>query len=89
MPKAPILKRRLFFEKVRGGSMRLLDWAVVETSLGTMVEPRTLAPIDATGSVRQVDVLETTFDTLTEMREDKFYEQNGTSGQQVPLDWKW
>lgn len=40
MPKAPILSRFRLYERMRDGSERDLEWNVVNTSLGQMIEPR-------------------------------------------------
>lgn len=88
MPKLPILNREIFFEKLNDGSMRLLDWAVVNTPLGAMVEPRQLASI-GNGKVVQVDVVDTSFTKMSEMDEDAFYSLTGTGGRQVPVDFNY
>lgn len=42
MPKAPILTRTLLYDRLRDGSIMFLDWCFVGTSLGMMVEARTV-----------------------------------------------
>ena len=40
--KAPILSRTLLYAPLRDGSLRLLDFTLVGTSLGAMLESRSL-----------------------------------------------
>ena len=42
MPKTPIVNRTAFYEVLRDGTVRDLEWNLVQTTLGAMVEPRTL-----------------------------------------------
>jgi len=56
---APITSRTLLFERLRDGSFRILDYTVVGTSLGTMLEPRTL--IRANGAMTNEDVYGSSF----------------------------
>ena len=39
MPKAPILSSTRFFETLQNGLSRDLDWQMVQTTLGVMLEP--------------------------------------------------
>lgn len=43
MPSAPILARTLLWETLSDGTVHQLDWNLVETNLGTMVEPRIMS----------------------------------------------
>ena len=85
MPKAPILNRELFYTRLRDGSYRDLDWQLVNTSLGAMVEPRQIVGIDRQ-KVVQRDVYDSSFTRRTEFNEDQFFSLMGTAGQQVPVD---
>lgn len=40
MPKAPVLSRTLLWQTLSDGTVHLVDWCLVSTSLGLMVEPR-------------------------------------------------
>lgn len=40
MPRAPIQTREIYAERLPDGSLRPLEFALVGTSLGAMVEPR-------------------------------------------------
>lgn len=83
MPKAPVLSRELFYTKQRGGTFRLLDFCLVNTSLGAMVEPR---PMGMYFVNKHVDIdpydLED-FSSIREMNENEFYALTGTGGLQV------
>lgn len=85
MPKAPILNREAFYSRLRDGSYRDLDWHLVNTSLGAMVEPRQILGIVA-GKVTQRDVYDASVTKLTEFNEDKMFTLLGTAGPQVPVD---
>ena len=54
MPKLPILRRTRFFERLSDGTFRDLDWQLVDTTLGSMLEPRTL--IMDTAALQALDV---------------------------------
>lgn len=57
MPKSPILSRDGFYVERPGGLARLLDWNIVNTSLGAMFEPRQLnvVPIDGFSALNSID----------------------------------
>jgi len=55
----PITSRTMLFERLRDGTFRHLDFNLVNTSLGAMIEPRTL--IRANGAMRNEDVYESAF----------------------------
>ena len=89
MPKAPILYREGFYEIIRGGPRdylnhrpkRVSEWQVVETELGTMVEPRTSTNIaDAVGKVVNADATDMSISKFTEMDPSDFQNQYGTGG---------
>lgn len=43
MPRLPIRRRTLLYERLpRNGGLRLLDFCLVDTTLGAMVEPRVM-----------------------------------------------
>jgi hypothetical protein len=88
MPKGPILERVQYFAKMPGqGSVgvAMLDWNVVETSLGTMVEPRTISPVGL-DRLLDVDIFDAAPNRIVEINEDTFYTQYSTSGNQLPRD---
>lgn len=46
MPRTPITDREIFMEKLPDGTMRRMDFNLVNTSLGAMVEPRNVLRTD-------------------------------------------
>lgn len=42
MPNAPVTSRTLYYQRLSDGTLLLVDWMQSTTSLGTMVEPRTV-----------------------------------------------
>lgn len=85
MPRAPILNRQAFYTKQRGGSYRDLDWNLVNTSLGGMVEPRQIVSLDG-NKVSDKDRFDgDDFNERREMSDDDFYRLTGTGGQQLPI----
>jgi hypothetical protein len=56
---APILSRTMLFARLRDGTLRHLDFNLVGTSLGAMLEPRTL--IRANGAMVNEDVYDSNF----------------------------
>ncbi|HEX7767270.1 MAG TPA: hypothetical protein VF443_11185, partial [Nitrospira sp.] len=42
MPSTPITSRTLYYQQLSDGTFRLADWMLSTTSLGVMVEPRTV-----------------------------------------------
>lgn len=84
MPKTPILNREAFYQKLRDGSFVDLQWNLVQTSLGAMVEPR---PLRGEGSkMNNFDPYDASFTRRTEFNADTFYSLFGTYGQQIPVD---
>lgn len=84
MPKGPVLSRELFYDKLRDGTFRDLDWALVNTTLGAMLEPRSIATVGS--PVRQVDALDVSFTRRTQMDETVMFRTFGTAGPLVPVD---
>lgn len=85
MPKAPILNRQGFYTKLRGGTYRDLDWNLVNTSLGAMVEPRQLVLV-AGGKITEKDRFDgDDFNSRTELSGDLFYRYHNTGGDQLPV----
>ncbi len=83
MPKSPILYREVFFDKLRDGTLRDLEWALVNTSRGAMVESRPVMGLSY-GKVVNVDPYDTSYNKRSQMDENKFYSLTGTGGQQLP-----
>jgi hypothetical protein len=86
MPKAPILSREVFYDRLPDGTYRDLDWALVNTSVGACVEPRSYAGSQRDSSVVQ-DIFDASFNKRTEMDEDQMFTLLGTAGPQMPVDY--
>ena len=93
MPKAPILARRGFFSYVdrTQSTLRMLDFNVVDTELGSMVEPRQVAfgiQLGNSGSTgyANIDVTDAAFNSLSQIDQNTFLSQFGTDGLQGPIE---
>lgn len=86
MPRNSILNRTVFYTKLRDGSFRFLDWNLVQTTLGAMLEPRQIRYIDDTKIVN-VDVFDMNFNHLKEYNEDKMWSEMNTAGWLLPRDY--
>lgn len=62
MPKAPITSRTLLWERLSDSTIHVLDWCVVTTSLGTMVEPRVLTR--QSGAMQNEDLFDSSYSDL-------------------------
>jgi hypothetical protein len=86
MPKTPILSRELFYDKLGDGSHRMLDWALVDTSLGAMIESRSAMLGVGLNPVTNVDMVDLGYNRVTQMDEGKFSMKFNTGGGQFPKD---
>lgn len=84
MPKAPILSREGFFTTLRDGSIRDLDWNLVNTNLGAMMEPRQLSIVGS--PVTDVDPNDYSYTRRVQLDENTLPETLGTAGPQLPYD---
>ena len=57
--KAPIQSRTLLLQRLRDGSLMLLDYNLVSTSLGLMLEPRTVNR--SSGNMQNEDVYDSSY----------------------------
>jgi hypothetical protein len=88
MPKAPILSRETYYDTLNNGTLHLLDWNVVNTSLGAMVEPRQVSLAElGTGDQAQIDLTDVGPTRLSPMVEDTFFGKHLGGGQQLPRDY--
>ncbi len=93
MPKAPIRSREAIFFKIRGSGnagdsdrnqlLKVSEWNVVVTELGTMVEPANMAPQVGGDFNRivQIDVTDSGVNAVRVMEESDFQNTFGTGGQ--------
>ena len=86
MPRAPITNRQRYFEKLRDGSYRDLEFNLVNTELGAMIEPVSICRVQE-GNVQNVDAVDASFDGRTEIRRAEILNMFGTSGLQSPTDY--
>ena len=80
MPKAPILSRTRLYETLRDGSFRNLDWNLVNTTLGAMMEPVSIVM----GPITQRDPYDESFTDRMSISGDQQYQLMGTGGQLWP-----
>lgn len=64
MPKAPITARTLYWERLSDGTLHPIDWSLVTTSLGVMVEPKSLLRMPAAEGIRDEDLFDSSFTTI-------------------------
>lgn len=86
MPRDPILSRELFVERLSDNSLRLLPFAIVNTSLGSGIEPVTYGgPVGAVPTGPDARA-EETFTSITEVdRSHPLMNEQMTAGLQTPL----
>ena len=91
MAKTPVQARRGFYYKPNRNLNTLVpfDWNVVDTELGTMVEPRNFAGLDPTSKVVQIDIIDAAYDSVTVTNQDTFYAENGVGGQLIVGDFNY
>ena len=89
MPKRPILDRTVFYDTLNDGTLRTLDFCLVNTSLGAMVESRSIAAVPSNGKVTQVDAVDASFNRITQMDENDFYKLTGVNGRQLLQDFNY
>lgn len=83
--KEPILARTLLFSSIGGRKTGVtktsyrLDWNLVETSLGAMLEPRSITMVNPE-SVSALDTHDEGFTNIMEYNEDRMQDQFNTGG---------
>lgn len=80
--KDPIISRRAFFDS----NTRYLDFHLVQTPLGQMVEPRPLLSLDAALNPRLAQ-FPIDYASRQPLDTDSMFLLYGTGGQQIPTDW--
>ncbi len=93
MPRAPISSRRGFFtfinRNINPPVTRQLDCNVVETELGTMVEPRNFGYTGTDSKIVNGDPMDEGFNSETLMDEGAFANQYNTYVTQRPFDFNY
>lgn len=92
MARTPILNRKGFVtfinRNIQPQVTRHLDCNVVETELGTMVEPRNFFPV-MENKVTDLDPLDAAYNSETLMDESAFWNQYNTYITQRPFDFQY
>lgn len=78
----PILGRTMLYERLRDGTIHLLDWNLVSTTLGLMIEPRTM--IRATGNMQNSDPYENGYTDMLEVPQATLFATYNFGGSQWP-----
>ena len=85
MPSAPILGRTLLYEYLPDGvTYHQLDWNIVETSLGSMVEPRVMNRNLAEMDIQNEDLFQGGYTAILKLSSDDLFTQYGVLGSQWP-----
>lgn len=84
MPKAPITSRTLLYDVRADDSYFDLDWNIVNTSVGQMIEPRCLIAVPIGENFVPVDQEDNSFTDRSQTRNDQLFDAYGTGGQQLP-----
>jgi hypothetical protein len=87
MPKSPILSREIFYDVLGDGSYRWIDWALVGTELGAMVEANVEGVISGVGPVTNMDMVDISFTKISKFDEGKFIDTFSTGGYLFPKDY--
>ncbi len=89
MPRAPITRRTLLYSKFPDGTFHFLQWSLVNTSMGSMMEPRYLPLVgrDIGDNPSQWDTTGEGFDAVKEIDEHHTLRNWGLAGYQLPRDY--
>jgi hypothetical protein len=82
MPKDPVLSREIFYDTLRDGTLLFLDWALVNTGLGAMLEARSIATVD--GIVTQWDPYDAGPTKISPLSEDQLFNLLNSGGRLWP-----
>lgn len=82
MPRAPILSREGLYRKLSDGTIVPIDWNLVNTSLGVMLEQRQV--LAQTTPVGEIDAKDAGFTRMVEFNEDQLQYRFSTGGQALP-----
>ena len=83
----PIIERVRLYD-TRRGDIRFLDWNLVQTRLGAMIEPRALSevPVEDGVNITNFDEENNAITAMREINEDKFFSIYNHSGKQITSD---
>lgn len=81
--RSPVLSREMFYGKLPDGSFYLLDWNLINTELGAMVEPRQIVGFDDGQIAPEIANTELSFNKISQIDENTFYDLMGSGGQQA------
>lgn len=86
MPKLPITTRTILFQRLASGSLIRLPWNLVNTSLGAMVEPVSVAWLDPDqkAGLTDVDLEDQAFTEQAFVDPASMYQLVGTWGAGIP-----
>jgi hypothetical protein len=85
MPKTPILSREQFYDVLGDGTFRTLDWCLVSTELGAMIESRPSCMMGfGINPMTNVDMIDFSFNKVSYFDEGKFFDKFNTSGYAFP-----
>lgn len=82
MPRSPIISREALFMQLPDGTLFQLDWNLVDTSVGGMLEMRSFNVLGDEGS--EVDRRDASYSRITVIDEHKMPEYFGTHGALIP-----
>lgn len=85
MPSAPVTARTLIYYVMEDGTIIQHDWNLIETSLGTMVEPRVVnRAIPGFSDIHNEDSMENGYTAVQKLSVDALLNSYGVSGVQWP-----
>ena len=82
MPRAPITTRTMLWERRSDSTVYLLDWSLVTTSLGTMVESRSV--IRGPDGIKDEDLVDSGYSAMQLLSAEDLYAQYNVGGAQWP-----
>lgn len=82
MPRAPITSRTLLFEKLADGTLHQLDVCLVQTSLGQMVELRSI--LRPFGDIKDEDFVDSSYTQSVVMQSSDLFSKTNFGGCQWP-----
>ena len=84
MPKTPILSREGFYKTSLGGTLVPLDWNLINTNLGVMLEQRQMGP--ARNPLKDIDAIDAGFTRFADIDEHRLQFLFSTGGSALPTN---